>query len=106
MGQQIKKKARSLSLTDDEWAAFLGRVDHHRFRDRNEYLMALVEADNALHMRVALDEENQRVLRPGAPLTEAEKVAAEAQWALAHARAHVSRGKQSSRAPHKGSQEK
>lgn len=63
MGKQVKKKARSFSLTDEEFDQLLARMKHHGFDDRNLYLLALIEADEALQMEVTLDAAKQKVLR-------------------------------------------
>lgn len=73
MGKQVKKKARSFSLTDHEFEQLLSRMAHHGFEDRNLYLLALIEADEALDLEVALDETKRKVLRANSGL----KLAAE-----------------------------
>lgn len=78
MGAQSKKKTRSFSLTDDEFAQLLARVEAHNFDDRNEYLLALVEADSALPLEIALHPQTKgRVLRPTAKAIQHYAAAAE-----------------------------
>jgi hypothetical protein len=62
VGRQIKKKSRSFSLTDEEITAFERRAAEHGFADRNEYLLALFEAD-AAHKMILLLHRKERVLR-------------------------------------------
>lgn len=62
--RQIKRKAKTFSLTDEEMQVILSRVRHHHFKDRNEYVLALVEVDQHLAMEVELDAAKQKVLRP------------------------------------------
>lgn len=76
MGRQVKKKARSFSLTDEEFADLLARCEHHGFEDRNLYLLALLEADKNLQLEVALDESKQKVLRTPEALQLAAETAA------------------------------
>lgn len=65
MGRQVKKISRSFSLSDEEFADVLGRAKSHDFADRNEYLLALVEADKALHLAPVFDPTLRKiVLRP------------------------------------------
>jgi hypothetical protein len=67
MGRQIKKKARSFSLDDEEWQTVLETCTRFGFEDRNAYLMALIEAAEILKFRPQLDQETHRkILRPTA----------------------------------------
>ena len=68
MGKQVKKKARSFSLTDQEFEQLLSRMAHHGFDDRNLYLLALIEADEAMQLEAALDPSKRKVLRSNTEL--------------------------------------
>lgn len=72
MGAQTKKKARSFSFTDEEFETILERADYHAFKDRNEYIWALIEADRALRLEIELSAQKQRVLRPKPPTESAQ----------------------------------
>lgn len=63
-----KKKGRSFSLTDQELSRIENRTRMQGYSDRNEYLLALVDADEAADLRPVIDGNRQRVLRfaPGA----------------------------------------
>lgn len=60
---QIKKKARSLSLTDDEIVAIDARAKHHKL-ERSAYVLALYEADKALSFAKTIGPNGDVVLRP------------------------------------------
>ncbi len=68
MGIQIKKKARSFSLTDEEFDLVLQRVKTHGFSDRNDYLLALVDADISTGLEAILGPQKQKLLRPTQPV--------------------------------------
>jgi hypothetical protein len=59
-----KKASRSFSMNAAEYAQFEANATRHGFKDRNEYLLALMEADEFLQLKPAFDTENRRVLRP------------------------------------------
>jgi len=64
-----KKKSVSFSLSDEELQAFLERASAHGFSDRNDYVLALLEADLALRLAPVFDPKDRRlVLRPGGKL--------------------------------------
>jgi hypothetical protein len=65
MGQQSKKKTVSFSLTDEEKNEVMAGTASHGLSDRNEYLLALMEADRALGLAPVFDVAARRiVLRP------------------------------------------
>jgi len=64
-----KKKSVSFSLSDEELQSFLERANAHGFSDRNDYVLALLEADLALRLVPVFDPKTRRlVLRPGGKL--------------------------------------
>jgi len=64
-----KKKSVSFSLSDEELQALLERVEAHGFSDRNDYVLALLEADLALRLAPVFDPKDRRlVLRTGGKL--------------------------------------
>jgi|GEM_PF-1036661 len=64
-----KKKSVSFSLSDEELQGFLERANAHGFSDRNDYVLALLEADLALRLAPVFDRKDRRlVLRPGGKL--------------------------------------
>jgi len=67
--QQGKKKSVSFSLSNEELQSFLERANAHGFNDRNDYVLALLEADLALRLAPVFDPKDRRlVLRPGGKL--------------------------------------
>lgn len=62
--RQVKRKAQSFSLTAEEKAQFLDRARKHGYK-RTEYLLALMEAADALSLQPTLDANYNKVLRPG-----------------------------------------
>jgi len=67
--QQGKKKSVSFSLSSEELQSFLERASAHGFSDRNDYLLALLEADLALRLAPVFDPADRRlVLRSGGKL--------------------------------------
>lgn len=82
--QTGKKKGRSFSLTDKELSRIEKRSTVHGFADRNEYLLALLEADERLELEAKLDENRRRVLRPSilSPQTNREKMLSDSISAL------------------------
>lgn len=58
-----KKKGRSFSLTDGELDRIEKRTAAQGFPDRNAYLLALLEADEALDLAPQIDQSRNRVLR-------------------------------------------
>lgn len=63
MGSQSKKKTFSFSLSDDEAAEVIKLAAEAGF-DRNEWILAIMEAHTALDLRPRLDANNRRILRP------------------------------------------
>jgi hypothetical protein len=72
MTQTQKKKSRGFSLNEDEHRAILARAKEHGFRDKNEYLLALYEADLFLDLEV-VREQRRNVLRPANPRSDIER---------------------------------
>lgn len=69
MGHQAKKKTVSFSLTDEERGEVMAGTTSHGLHDRNEYLLALMEADRALGLAPVFDVTARRiVLRPNGQL--------------------------------------
>jgi len=67
--QKGKKKSVSFSLSNEELQSFLERASAHGFGDRNDYVLALLEADLALRLAPVFDPKDRRlVLRPGGKL--------------------------------------
>jgi len=67
--QKGKKKSVSFSLSNEELQSFLERANAHGFSDRNDYVLALLEADLALRLAPVFDpKDRQLVLRPGGKL--------------------------------------
>jgi hypothetical protein len=66
MGRQSKKKTFSFSLTEEEAAEVLALTKRSNFADRNEFLLALIEAAKFLNLAPAIDEHDRLVLRPRA----------------------------------------
>lgn len=64
MGAQSKKKTFALSLTPEEQELLLLRAEEHGFRDRNEYVLALVAADIALGLEVTLVSKKKALRNP------------------------------------------
>ena len=67
MGSQSKKKTFSFSLTEAEAGEVLALTNKLKFSDRNEFLLALLEAAKFLNLVPAIDTEHKRVLRPRQP---------------------------------------
>lgn len=61
--RQVKRRSRTFSLTNEEMASLLEGAARHGYGDRNEYLLALVEADIGIPLAPALDG-HRKVLRP------------------------------------------
>jgi len=61
MGHQIKKKSVTFSLTDSEREELLGRVAHHGFDDRNQYLLALMDVEKKLRLETIFDKAERRL---------------------------------------------
>lgn len=69
MGGQSKKKTFSFSLTEEEAGELLALTKKTKFADRNEFLLALIEAAKFLNLAPFIDEHDMRVLRPRAQET-------------------------------------
>lgn len=62
--RQVKKKAQSFSISDEEMEAILARASALKL-DRNKYLLALHEADKAIPLGIALHTvSNDLILTP------------------------------------------
>jgi len=75
MGDSKKDKKRSVSVSarPDERAELIARGEEHRFETVSEYVLALVEADLALNLRLTFDPDTKRkVLRPAGSFMVAE----------------------------------
>jgi len=64
MGAQSKKKTFSFSLTTEEQASLMRLAKKGNFANRNEWLLAIIEASDALALTPELNADHRKVLRP------------------------------------------